>query len=58
MKIYMVESFWYDDVYKEDHFRNLAAFMSKKSAKNYIDTLDASYDDEVDLWISEYELNE
>ena len=37
MKIYMVEAFWYDDIYKESCHRNICAFTSKESAQKYID---------------------
>ena len=101
MKIYMVEASWYDDVYEKSYHRNICAFTSKESARNYIDefpevneaawrrvqelmdkrgykhgqTIDgndkelmdafdeyicfdgASYD-EVDFWISEYEIKD
>ena len=56
MKIYMVET-WSDDISETSRMCNVAAFMSKESAQNYIDTFDASYDD-VDFWISEYELKD
>ena len=96
MKIYMVEASWYDKLYEEYRFQNIAAFTSKESAQKYIDTfsevneaagrrldelldkrgykngqaIDSNdkelYDaykkyipcDEVDLWISEYELRD
>ena len=96
MKIYMVEAFWYNDVYEENCLQNIAAFTSKESAQKYIDAfpeideaagrrldelldkrgykngqaIDSNdkelYDaykkyipcDEVDLWISEYELRD
>ena len=37
MKIYMVEASWYDKLYEEYRFQNIAAFMSKESAQKYID---------------------
>ena len=68
MKIYIVEAYWYDDIHEEDHFRNLAAFTSKESAQKYVKELMDTFnediciygvpDDEVDLWISEYELRD
>lgn len=30
MKIYMVEAFWYDDIYEESCHRNICAFASKE----------------------------
>ena len=38
MKIYMVETSWYDKLYEEYRFQNIAAFTSKESAQKYIDT--------------------
>ena len=38
MKIYMVEASWYDKLYEEYRFQNIAAFTSKESAQKYIDT--------------------
>ena len=37
MKIYMVETSWYDKLYEEYRFQNIAAFTSKESAQKYID---------------------
>ena len=37
MKIYMVETSWYDKLYEENFFQNIAAFTSKESAQKYID---------------------
>ena len=101
MKIYMVETSWYDKLYEEYRFRNIAAFTSKESAQKYIDIFpevngaagrrvqelldkreykpgqvidsndkelmdafnehicfDGVPDDEVEFWISEYELRD
>ena len=37
MKIYIVEASWYDKLYEEYRFQNIAAFTSKESAQKYID---------------------
>ena len=37
MKIYMVEASWYDKLYEENCFQNIAVFTSKESAQKYID---------------------
>ena len=101
MKIYMVETSWYDKLYEEYRFQNIAAFTSKESAQKYIDIFpevngaarrrldelldkreykpgqvidsndkelmdafnehicfDGVPDDEVEFWISEYELRD
>ena len=37
MKIYIVEASWYDKLYEEYRFQNIAVFSSKESAQKYID---------------------
>ena len=38
MKIYIVEAYWYDNVYEQSFTQNICVFASKESAQKYIDT--------------------